>query len=92
MKNLTIKRVVQVKLYLTAEQWGLYNPKSVEAAGTAWALNNNIENYVNRGEDRKTVALFTRSMMVHAREFGADDTEPHDILEQILDEIYRDEA
>jgi hypothetical protein len=88
MKNLIIKRVVQVKLYLTAEQWQLHDPKSFEINAIAQVLNRNIEDYVNRGETREITVLFTQRLMASMKEHGAFDPLPLAVLESIMNEIY----
>ena len=88
MKNLIIKHVVQVKLYLTPGQWQLPGPKSFEVNAIAQALNRNIEDYVNRGETREVTTLFTQRLMAHMKEHGTFDPLPLAVLESIMNEIY----
>lgn len=92
MKNLIIERVIKISVYLTAEQWQLYTEaEPVGARVTAQELNKTLCDYVNRGETRAEVTRFMHSLMRHSSMYGADDTEPHAVLNAMLDEIFGEE-
>ncbi len=89
MKNLDIKRVIKIQAWFTAEEWQLYTTEyPVECRVVAQQLNTTLNEYVNRGEDRRTVAHFMRSVMRSNSMYGAADTEPMVFLERVLDEIF----
>jgi len=88
MKNLHVKRIVKIEACFTAGQWQLYSDDQIIAACVAGELNREIERCVNLGYAKEDTSRFVRSVMRQRAEFGADDTEPHRFLEQVLDEIY----
>ena len=88
MNNLHIKRIVKIEACFTARQWQLYDGDQIISACVAGELNREIERCVNLGYAKEDTSRFVRSVMRQRAEFGADDTEPHRFLEQVLDEIY----
>lgn len=88
MKNLQIKRVVKITAYFTPAQWGLYTESAEPVDIAADALNAELVRCVNLGYTKEDTSRFVRSVMRHFSTTGADDTEPHCFLEQVLDEIY----
>lgn len=87
MNNLHIKRAIRVQCHFTQSQWNLYDLGSVTSI-VADALNREIERCINLGYTKEDTSRFVRSVMRNYAEFGANDTEPHRFLEQVLEEIY----
>ena len=87
MNNLHIKRIVKITVEFTAAQWQLYD-NDLYASCIAGALNRELERCVNLGYSKEETSRFVRSVMRSQAASGADDTEPHRFLEQVLDEIY----
>ncbi len=88
MKNLVIKKVVRVNAYFTASQWGLYTESAEPVDIVADALNTELVRCVNLGYSMEDTSRFVRSVMKHFSSAGADDSEPHRFLQQVLNEIY----
>lgn len=85
--NIEIKRVVMVKVWFTAKDWGLQN--AMYGNVTALRLNQELERYVNRNEPRDVITMVMRSLMRHNEEFGSNGPEQHAFLEEVLDEIFK---
>ncbi len=80
------KRVL-VDVRLTPDDWDLYTSEP-EVERVAEYLNERFNEFVNAGWDR---TLVRKSMDKHMRLYsawGANDTEPHRVLEQLLEEVY----
>lgn len=91
--RLEVKRVIQIHVEFSAEDWDLYSDEShLYASVIAGGLNRQLEEYVNRGEARSEVTRLMHSLMHAMREEGAYDTEPRAFLERILDQIYGDKV
>lgn len=98
MNNLTIERVVKIKVGFTADQWELYRDVEVAAFGkdgaetyrqcAAGALNVALSAAVNNGDDRYEVERKVYQVMRDYRQYGATDTEPRALLAQALDQIF----
>lgn len=77
----------RVNLKLTPDDWDLYTSEP-EVERVAEYLNERFNEFVNAGWDR---TLVRQSMDKHMRLYsawGANDTEPHYVLEQLLEEVY----
>lgn len=91
MRNLAIKRVVTiVDAQFTPEQWSLYTNDDVpgEVSKVATRLNNTLRLQVNAGGTRTEVETAMQECMTRFAKYGADDSEPHHFLNEVLDEIY----
>ena len=88
MKNLQIKRIVQIEVNFSPSQWGLYTGADGLSERAAYFLNREVEDCINAGYTKENTRHFVRYAMQRFSEQGADDSEPHRFLEQVLDEIY----
>lgn len=89
MKNLEIKKVVQIRAWFTAEEWQLYTSEfPVDSRVAAQALNKELERCVNEGKPLEDTRRFMHSIMRSWGPCGANDSEPRNFLEQVLKQIY----
>lgn len=90
MLNLEIKRVLKIRVYFTAKEWGLDHEEfPTDCAAFASSLNATLENYVNRGEDGETVSRCVRQVMARAPAIhGATKPRPFEFLDEVLDRIF----
>lgn len=72
---------------LSADDWQLYTRKK-GADGVAKQLNEGFQTVVNSGKSREEVRSWMGKLMTRLRGWGADDTEPHYVLRDLLDHIY----
>lgn len=88
MRNLTLRREVNVDF--TADQWQLYTASfpAAELAAAAQRLNQSLEAAVNSGADRSTVYSTMQTVMNELSSFGAADSEPIWFLQDVMEEIY----
>lgn len=85
MNHVSIKK--QASIRLSWVEWQLYDMKgSIQAAE---AINDAIETAFNEGSSRKEISKIALSVMGDFDQFGADDTDPRDVLDDVLDELYR---
>jgi hypothetical protein len=91
MNNVHIEKITQVNITLTADQWDLYT-RSRDCSEAAEALNKTLEESINDGLSREEVVLMMDQVMVKYANYGAWDTEPRWVLEQILDEVFGKEV
>ena len=87
--KMTIKRVVEVTIMLSAEDWELYNDEN-GADLAAFELNRHLEFCVKTSQDKEEVRRRMDTYMSNPvyRKYGASDTEPRAVLDNILDNIY----
>jgi len=87
MRGLIITK--QAVITLAAEDWQLYAalPLSGQVAAD---LNRTIEKAFNRGQTRREIEEQALQLMRANREYGAMDTEPLAVLEELLDELCGD--
>ena len=87
--KMTIKRVVEVTIMLSAEDWELYNDEN-GADLAAFELNRHLEFCVKTSQDKEEVRRRMDTYMSNPvyRKYGANDTEPRAVLDNILDNIY----
>jgi len=78
-----------IDLFLTAEDWDLYSTKD-GVEGAADRLNAELERCVNEGMGIDDTSRIMIKTMEYEREFGATDSEPVRVLEDLLDLIYGD--
>ena len=83
MKNVSIQKTIKVSL--TANQWELYSGKEANAA--ALMLNRSIE-YVFGVFSKESSRLEMHKIMQTVADLGALDTEPRNVLEDLLDLFY----
>lgn len=89
IKGLSIKRIVQLRL--SARDWQLYVVKGAPTA--AVLMNRAVEAAVNaEGSTRSTARIAIAEEWRAFNNFGAMDTVPRDVLEQILDEVYGEQS
>ena len=85
-----VKRMVNVEL--TASDWQLYSPETPEDASpdrAARALNSALMVFLsNEDLSRDQVRDRMYTVMNTLSKTGAYDTEPRDVLEDILDKVY----
>ncbi len=72
---------------LSADDWQLYTRKT-GADGVAAQLNEGFQTLVNSGKPREEVNAIMSKLMGRLRGWGADDTEPHYVLKDLLDHVY----
>lgn len=78
-----------VSLSLTAEDWDLFSTKeNVEAAANR--LNVSLEHAVNSGMSQMEATRFMLREMEDLASYGAADTEPGYVLDDLLNIIYGD--
>lgn len=81
-----------VDLDVSADEWQLFTFYSrVEAELLAKRLNQEIVTAVNGGMSRDQVQVLLGKMMRDNAHLGADDSEPHWMLQNILDSVYGEE-
>lgn len=85
MRNVTVTR--KVSLSLTAEEWQLYTDKP-RVKTVARSINNEIASCINTHPSRSEARFFARKVLNEYSEFGANDSEPWGVLEDILMEVY----
>lgn len=85
MKNVSVHKRITVNL--TPEQWQLYTA-SMNCSIAADELNRLFEQSFNSGKLRKEVRAIMEKRMSDLSSFGAYDTEPLAILEDLLDLVY----
>ena len=78
-----------IDLFLTAGDWDLYS--GMEGVdGCADRLNSELERCVNEGMGLQDTRRIMLNTMEYERSFGASDTEPVRVLDDLLDLIYGD--
>ena len=82
MLNITITKTIRVDL--TAEDWGLYTT-AMDCLFVARELNYTLAGSLNGGMGRQETEAGMGEMMRRCARFGADDTEPREVLAQVLD-------
>lgn len=82
-----IEKKITIKLELTADDWQLYTA-STNCTKAAMALNKAIETAVNTGLSRYEVERAANVAMRANDKYGATDTEPRWVLNDILDEVF----
>lgn len=82
MRGITINQTT-INVTFTAKQWDLYtvNRDCTEAAK---AINKTLEYAVNRGFSMDLVRVHMDDVMTKYSKFGASDSEPQHLLEDIL--------
>lgn len=83
---LRLNKTVQINPNFSWIDWGLYDMYG--CVGVADALNSALRLSVNDGESRTSVEKHMYSYMELHRRNGADDTEAHEFLSQVLDNIF----
>lgn len=85
LKNKLNKRVI-VDVNLTPDDWQLYAMPEVERV--AEALNKRFNETVNMNATRYETDRAMRKELQLYRNWGSNDTEPHDVLDDLLKEVY----
>lgn len=84
-EKLVVRKNVQ--LNYDADDWDLYTSvDSVELAASA--LNATFEEAVNKGGTRDEVENIMGKRMNEFRHFGANDSEPYRVLDNLLDKVF----
>lgn len=91
MKNLIVEHKVNISAHFTAEDWQLYLDNE-HAEEVADKLNRQLEFLVNSGFSCNEVANRMWQYMSEMAKYGANDSEPHYLLEDILESIYPNES
>lgn len=86
LANKLNKRVI-VEANLTPDDWDLYT-RQPEAERVAENLNKCFNRCVNLNMSRDETRKFMEQEMLYYRQWGAIDTEPLCVLEQLLNEVY----
>lgn len=79
-------KTVTIKAGFSWIDWGLYDNPGVVRAG--YDLNRWLEEVVNAGYDRSRVENEMHHAFKKFENFGANDSEPHHFLEQVLNDIF----
>lgn len=90
MVDVTVNKSVE-NPNLTAEQWDLYvfdNKLTQRCSRAAERLNETFTNSVNSGMDRNATRSEVNKVQSLFSNAGADDTEPHSVLEGLLDQVF----
>ncbi len=74
----------------SASRWQLFDDMN-GVASAAQALNNSFMEAVNSGKSREQVGTAMDKTMDKYSKFGAFDTEPRGVLEDLLDEVFGEE-
>jgi hypothetical protein len=77
-------------LKLTADDWQLYTDRRRGEA--AADLNREITTAINEGLNRDVVRTIAQTVMRKYADLGACDTEPRNVLEDVLDAVFGKEA
>ncbi len=85
MRNVT-KQVVMT-INLTPDQWQLFTA-SMDCAGVAKILNNQFNHLSKRGVSRAEFESTMDALMSKYSKYGASDSEPRYVLEELLDEQF----
>ena len=86
-KHLKIEKVLKIQVWLTPQEWSLYDRSFANVV--SHALNSTLTTYVNRGETRERVTEMMLSVMRDYEDYGARDTAVREVLEYLLDEIFK---
>ena len=81
--KIKFKPVIE-KLELTADDWQLYTT-SMNCEKAAEKLNNTFVASVNLGLDKHQTRVKMNHVMNMCRSYGADDSEPHYVLRELMD-------
>ena len=76
-----------VDLRLTPDDWDLYTDMP-EVERVAEALNMTFNKFVNANSPRCTTVMEMNKEMNLYRNWGANDSEPHYVLEKLLEQVY----
>lgn len=90
MMNLEITprvRKPRVKCSLTAEQWQLYT-SSMKCGTAARKLNAAVRRSFKAAKSREEFVAMMDEVRFQLRDFGASDTEPRCVVEDIADALY----
>ena len=79
-------KTTTIKVGFAWTDWQLYDEPGVVVV--AQKLNTMLEAAVNDGGDRRDVKQTMMCEFRRFEDFGANDTEPHRFLDQVLDNIY----
>lgn len=90
MKNLIVEHKVKISANFTAEDWQLYLDNE-HAEEVADKLNRQLEFLVNSGFPCTEVSNRMWQYMSELSKYGANDSEAHYLLEDILESIYPNE-
>jgi hypothetical protein len=78
-----------IELSLTAEDWDLYSTKE-NVEGVANVLNQNLQHVVNSGVGCTDAIRHMCKVMDQYAKYGAADTEPMRVLDDLINLIYGD--
>lgn len=83
--KISVVKIYRVHSSLTKEDWQLYLSDSNICA---IALNESLNTYTQRSNDKNKIKKDMHELMYAWRHYGAYDTEPLNVLENVLDYIY----
>jgi hypothetical protein len=83
--KISIKK--QVRLDLTPDDWQLYTT-SMDCKRAAIALNDTFEFWFNNGASREELMKYMYNVMKIWSEYGAADSEPMYVLDDLVDTVY----
>ena len=92
--GINVRRHATVEpLKISADQWQFYTAsKPAECAEAAAHLNREITTAINEGLNRDVVRSIAQAIMRKYADLGATDTDPRNVLEDVLDTVFGPEA
>jgi hypothetical protein len=87
MQSINVRRSVTVDPQLTAQQWDLYC-ETMDCSEVVAQLNNTLRRCVNDGMSREEVERAMLCVMQQYHKYGACDSEPYGVLQEVLDGIF----
>jgi hypothetical protein len=92
--GINVRRHATVEpLNISADDWEMYaTSKPAECAEAAAHLNREITTAINEGLNRDVVRSIAQTVMRKYADLGATDTEPRNVLEDVLDAVFGKEA
>lgn len=85
-RKIKFKPVIE-SMELTGDDWQLYTT-SMNCEKAAEKLNNTFVACVNLGLDKHQTRAKMQHTMNMCRSYGADDSEPHYVLRELIDMVY----
>ena len=86
-EKISIEKRHTAKLSLDGEDWSLFTA-SMDCAKVAAALNEAFEKGVADTNGRAGTRRAVVAVMTSFADYGANDTEPRDMLEELLDRVF----
>ena len=91
MINFEVYNNPSIKCNLTPEQWELYTKAFTreEMNRVADELNGALQSGVNNGGSKDQIRVLMDLVMAANAKYGAQDTEPRNVLEDLLSKIFK---